>query len=36
MPKIVFLDNLPAQNGLDILYSQSKVEIIKISSSDSE
>jgi D-3-phosphoglycerate dehydrogenase len=36
MPKIVFLDNLPAQNGLDILYSQSKVEIVKISSSDSE
>ena len=36
MPTIVYLDTLPAQNGLDILYSQSKVEILKISSSDSE
>ena len=36
MPTIVFLDTLPAQNGLDILYSQSKVEIKKISSTDSE
>ena len=36
MPKIVYLDTLPAQNGLEILHSQSKVEIIKISSSDSE
>ena len=30
MPTIVYLDTLPAQNGLDILYSQSKVEILKI------
>ena len=36
MPKIVYLDALPAQNGLDILHSQKKVEIIKINSSDSE
>ena len=36
MPKIVYLDALPAENGLEILHSQSKVEIIKISSSDSE
>ena len=36
MPKIVYLDTLPAQNGLDILYSQNKVEIQKIKSSDSE
>ena len=36
MPKIVYLDTLPAQNGLEILHSQSKVEIIKISSSDNE
>jgi len=36
MPKIVYLDTLPAPNGLEILHSQSKVEIIKISSSDSE
>ena len=36
MPKIVYLDTLPAENGLEILHSQSKVEIIKISSSDSE
>ena len=27
MPTIVYLDTLPAQNGLDILHSQSKVEI---------
>ncbi len=36
MPTIVYLDTLPAQNGLDILYSQSKVEILKINSSDNE
>ena len=36
MLNIVYLDNLPAQNGLDILNSQSKVKIIKINSSDSE
>ena len=36
MPKIVYLDSLPAENGLEILHSQSKVEIIKISGSDSE
>ena len=27
---------MPAQNGLDILHSQSKVEILKINSSDNE
>ncbi len=36
MPTIVYLDTLPAQNGLDILHSQSKVEILKINSSDNE
>jgi D-3-phosphoglycerate dehydrogenase len=36
MPKIVYLDTLPAQNGLDILHNQKKVDIIKINSSDSE
>ncbi|MDC0531322.1 3-phosphoglycerate dehydrogenase, partial [Alphaproteobacteria bacterium] len=36
MPKIVYLDTLPAQNGLDILHDQKKVDIIKIKSSDSE
>jgi|TARA_B110000444_G_scaffold43820_1_gene39761 D-3-phosphoglycerate dehydrogenase len=36
MPKIVYLDTLPAQNGLDILHDQKKVDIIKINSSDSE
>ena len=36
MPTIVYLDTLPAQNGLDILYSQSKVEILKINSSENE
>ena len=36
MPKIVYLDTLPAQNGLDILHEQKKVDIIKINSSDSE
>ena len=30
MPTIVYLDTLPAQNGLDILHSQSKVKILKI------
>ena len=30
MPTIVYLDTLPAQNGLDILHSQSKVEILKV------
>ena len=36
MPKIVYLDTLPAQNGLDILHDQKKVDIIKINSADSE
>ena len=36
MPKIVYLDTLPAQNGLDILHDQKKVDVIKINSSDSE
>ena len=36
MLNIVYLDSLPAQNGLDILNAQSKVKIIKINSSDSE
>ena len=36
MPTIVYLDTLPAQNGLNILHSQSKVEILKINSSDNE
>ena len=36
MPKIVYLDSLPAQNGLDILHDQKKEDIIKINSSDSE
>ena len=36
MPKIVYLDALPAQNGLDILHDQKKVDVIKINSSDSE
>ena len=36
MPTIVYLDTLPAKNGLDILHSQSKVEILKINSSDNE
>ena len=30
MPKIVYLDTLPAQNGLDILHDQKKVDVIKI------
>jgi D-3-phosphoglycerate dehydrogenase len=36
MPKIVYLDTLPAQNGLDILHDQKKIDVIKINSSDSE
>ena len=36
MPKIVYLDTLPAQDGLDILHDQKKVDVIKINSSDSE
>ena len=36
MPKIVYLDTLPAQNGIDILNDQKKVDVIKINSSDSE
>ena len=36
MPTIVYLDTLPAQNGLDILHDQKKVDVIKINSSDSE
>ena len=36
MPKIVYLDTLPAQNGLHILHDQKKVDVIKINSSDSE
>ena len=36
MPTIVYLDTLPAQNGLDILHSQSKVDILKINSYENE
>ena len=36
MPTIVYLDTLPAQNGLDILHDQKKVDVIKINNSDSE
>ena len=32
MPKIVYLDTLPAQNGIDILENQSSVEVVKITS----
>ena len=32
MPKIVYLDTLPAQNGIDILESQSSIEVVKITS----
>ena len=36
MPTIAYLDTLPAQNGLDMLHSQTKVNILKINSFDSE
>ena len=36
MPTIAYLDTLPAQNGLDMLYSQTKVNILKVNSFDSE
>ena len=32
MPKIVYLDTLPAQNGIDILENQSSIEVVKINS----
>ena len=32
MPKIVYLDTLPAQNGIDILENQSSIEVVKITS----
>ena len=35
MPKIVYLDTLPAQNGIDILESQSLIEVVKITSNGS-
>ena len=36
MPTIAYLDTLPAQNGLDMLYSQTKVNILKVNCFDSE
>ena len=35
MPKIVYLDTLPAQIGIDILESQSLIEVVKITSNGS-
>ncbi len=35
MPKIVYLDSLPAQNGIDILENQSAIEVVKIKSNGS-
>ena len=32
MLKIVYLDTLPAQNGIDILESQSSIQVVKITS----
>ena len=32
MPKIVYLDSLPAQNGIDILENQSSIEVVRIKS----
>ena len=30
MPKIVYLDNLPAQEGVSILENQNKIKVVKI------
>ena len=34
MPKIVYLDSLPAQNGIDILENQSSIEVVRIKSNE--
>ena len=36
MPKIVYLDNLPAQEGVSILENQNKIEVVKIESNNLE
>ena len=36
MPKIVYLDNLPAQEGISILENQNKIEVVKIESNNLE
>ena len=36
MPKIVYLDNLPAQEGVSILENQNKIEVVKIESNNIE
>ena len=36
MPKIVYLDNLPAQAGVSILENQNKIEVVKIESDNIE
>ena len=36
MVKIVYLDNLPAQEGISILENQNKIEVVKIESNNIE
>ena len=36
MPKIVYLDNLPAQEGVSILENQNKIKVVKIESNNLE